>query len=70
MFDELKMKEDEEIVAYLLQVDKIVNIIKGLGVEFYESVVVQKVFRSLPMRFDPKNNIPRIKRISQYIDHG
>jgi hypothetical protein len=25
-----------------------------LGVEFDDSVVVQKVLRSLPMRFDPK----------------
>jgi hypothetical protein len=38
------MKEDEDIA-------KIVNTIKGLGVEVDESMVVQKVLRSLPMRF-------------------
>jgi hypothetical protein len=53
-FEQLKMKEDEDIATYLLRVDEIVNTIKGLGVEFDESMVVQKVLRSLPMRFDPK----------------
>jgi hypothetical protein len=31
-----------------------VNAIKGLGEEVDESIIVQKVLRSLPMRFDPK----------------
>jgi hypothetical protein len=31
-----------------------VNVIKGLGEEIKEPVIVQKVLRSLPMRFDPK----------------
>jgi hypothetical protein len=31
-----------------------VNTIKGLGEEIKDSVIVQKVLRSLPMRFDPK----------------
>jgi hypothetical protein len=31
-----------------------VNAIKGLGEEVDESVIVQKVLRSLPMRFDAK----------------
>jgi hypothetical protein len=30
-FEQLKMKEDEDIVAYFLRVDEIVNSIKGLG---------------------------------------
>jgi hypothetical protein len=30
------------------------NIIRGMGEEFYESMVVQKFLRSLPMRFNPK----------------
>jgi hypothetical protein len=33
---------------------KRVNAIIGLGEEIKESVIVQKVLRSLPMRFDPK----------------
>jgi hypothetical protein len=48
------MKEDENIVAYFLRVDEIVNEIIGLGEEIEEFVIVQKVLRSLPMRFNPK----------------
>jgi hypothetical protein len=48
------MKEDENIVAYFLRFDEIVNAIIGLGEEIEESVIVQKVLRSLPMRFNPK----------------
>jgi hypothetical protein len=53
-FEQLKMKEDENIAAYFLRVDEIVNAIRGLGEEVDESIIVQKVLRSLPMRFDPK----------------
>jgi hypothetical protein len=53
-FEQLKMKEDEDIIAYFLRVDEIVNAIIGLGEEIEESVIVQKVLRSLPMRFNPK----------------
>jgi hypothetical protein len=48
------MKEDENIAAYFLQVDETLNAILGLGEEIQESVIVQKLLRSLPMRFDPK----------------
>jgi hypothetical protein len=48
------MKEDENIAAYFLRVDEIVNAIIGLGEEIKESVIVQKVLRSLPMRFGHK----------------
>jgi hypothetical protein len=48
------MKEDEDIAAYFLRVNEIVNAIIGLGEEIEESVIVQKILRSLPMRFNPK----------------
>jgi hypothetical protein len=48
------MKEDEDIAAYFMRVYEIVNTIKGLGEEVDETIVVQKVSRSLPVRFDPK----------------
>jgi hypothetical protein len=48
------MKEDENIATYFLRVDEIINAIIGLGEEIKESVIVQKVLISLPMRFDPK----------------
>jgi hypothetical protein len=53
-FEQLKMKEDENIASYFLRVDEIVNAIIGLGEEIEESIIVQKVLRSLPMRFNPK----------------
>jgi hypothetical protein len=48
------MKEDENIASYFLLVNETVNAILGLGEEIKESLVVQKVLISLPMRFDPK----------------
>jgi hypothetical protein len=53
-FEQLKMKEYENIASYFLRVDETVNAIIGLGEEIKESVIVQKVLRSLPMKFDPK----------------
>jgi hypothetical protein len=52
--EQLKIKEDKDIAAYFLQVDEIVNAIIGLGEEIEESVIVQKILRSLPMRLNPK----------------
>jgi hypothetical protein len=48
------MKDKETIVAYILCVDEIVNTIKGLGEKVEELMIVQKVLRSLPLRFDEK----------------
>ena len=48
------MKEDEDIIAYFLRVDETVNEIIGLGEEIEESIIVQKVLRSLSMRINPK----------------
>jgi hypothetical protein len=48
------MKEDENISSYVLRVVETVNAIRGLGEEVDESIIVQKVLRSLPMIFDPK----------------
>jgi hypothetical protein len=52
-FEQLKMKEDENVSTYFLHVDETVNEIKGLGEEVHESIIVQKVLRYLPRRFDP-----------------
>jgi hypothetical protein len=48
------MKEDQDITAYFLRVDETMNAIIGLGEELEESVIVQKVLRSLRMRFNSK----------------
>jgi hypothetical protein len=48
------MKEDENIAVYFLRFDETVNAIMGLGEEIQESIIIQKILRSFPMRFDPK----------------
>ena len=50
----MTMKEDEYIVAYFLRVDEIVNTMRGLGEKVENTTLVQKILKSLPMRFDPK----------------
>ncbi|XP_043710374.1 uncharacterized protein LOC122659308 [Telopea speciosissima] len=50
----LKMAEDETIKAYMLRVNEVVNAIRGLGEEIKDPVIVKKVLRSLPPRFDSK----------------
>jgi ubiquinone biosynthesis protein Coq4 len=51
-FENLKMKEEENIVEYLQRVDEVVNSIKVLGEELKDQPIVQKILRSLPMRYD------------------
>jgi hypothetical protein len=48
------MNEKEDIATYLLRVDEVVNAIKGLGEYLDESLVVQKVLRSLLLKYDAK----------------
>jgi hypothetical protein len=64
------MKEDENIAAYFLRVDETVNAIIGLGEEIEESVIVQKVLRSLPMRFNPKISALEERSGSKLNKHG
>ena len=39
-FEWLRMNEDEDIIAYILRVDQLVNTIRGLGEEVEEAIVV------------------------------
>ena len=48
------MKEEENIGEYLLRVDEVVNATRGLGGKLKEKEVVNKVLRTLPMRYNPK----------------
>ena len=48
------MKKDEDNVAYFLCIDEIVNTVRGLGEEVENITLVQKILRSIPMRFDSK----------------
>jgi hypothetical protein len=51
-FENLKMKEEENIAEYLQRVDEIVNSVRALGEIVEDKYIVQKVLRSLPMRYD------------------
>jgi hypothetical protein len=53
-FEQLKMNEDEAISKYFLRVEELVNAMKGLGETFDDSLLVQKILRSLPNKFNPK----------------
>jgi hypothetical protein len=47
----MKMKT---INKYFLRVEELVNAMKGLGEKIEESILVQKILRSLPDKFNPK----------------
>ena len=53
-FENLKMNDDEDIDSFFLKVAEIVNNMKALGETMPESIIVQKILRSLPSRFNPK----------------
>ena len=50
------MNNDEDIVAYILRVDQLVNTTTGLGEGSNESIVVRKILRTLPKMINPKNS--------------
>ena len=51
-FESLKMKEEENIGEYHLQLNEVVNAIKGLGGKLKEKKVVKRVLRTIPMKYD------------------
>jgi hypothetical protein len=53
-FENLKMKEEENIVEYFHRVDEVVNSIREAGEELTDKPIVQNILRSLPMRYDAK----------------
>jgi hypothetical protein len=53
-FESLKMEESEDIATYFLRIDEVVNTMRGLGEAINNNIIVQKVLRSLPARFDSK----------------
>ncbi|XP_059069957.1 uncharacterized protein LOC131859824 [Cryptomeria japonica] len=53
-FDNLKMNEDENIAAYFLRIDEVVNARKGLGEDIKEHDVVSKVLRTILPKFEMK----------------
>jgi hypothetical protein len=60
------MKDEENVATYLLCVDEIVNTIRALGETVAEPMILQKVFRSLPLIFDAKfSSIEEIKDLHE-----
>jgi hypothetical protein len=53
-FEQLRMNEEENISKFFLRVDEMVNAMRGLGETIDDSLLVQKILRSLPERFNPK----------------
>jgi hypothetical protein len=53
-FENLKMKEEKNIVEYLHRVDEVVNSIKEEEEELTDKPIVNNILRSLPMRYDAK----------------
>eukprot|EP00253_Pinus_taeda_P023041 PITA_23041 len=53
-YENLNMYNDESVANYFLRVDEIVNCMKNLGEEIKEVVAVEKVLRSLFLRFESK----------------
>ena len=53
-FEQLEMKEDDNIVAYFQHVDEITNTLKGLGELLDAKNIIGKILRTLPGRFNPK----------------
>jgi len=56
------MNEEESIATYFLHVDDIFSTIRGFGEEINETIIVQKVLRTIPSRFNPK--ISSIKELN------
>jgi hypothetical protein len=53
-FEILKMEEYKDIATYFLHIDEVVNTMRGLGETVNNNIIVKKVLRSLPARFDSK----------------
>jgi len=51
-FEILIMSDDENILGFFLRVYETIYTMKGLGENIKESIVVQKVLRSLPSRLE------------------
>jgi hypothetical protein len=73
-FENLEMKEEENIAEYLQRVDEVVNSIRALGEELKYQPIVQKILRSLPMRCDANistlEDEPDLFNLTMYELHG
>lgn len=66
-FGRLKMNEDENIEAYMLRLNEVINANRGLGETIEDFVIVKKILRSLPQRFDSKvSTIEEVKDLNSF----
>lgn len=56
-FENLKIKDEENIADYLQIVDEIVSAIRGLEEEVKDKVTIKKVLRSLTTRYNTKVSV-------------
>ena len=53
-FEILKIHTEESVEEYFLRIDEVTNMIRGVCEVLKKYIIVQKVLRSLPMRFNSK----------------
>ena len=73
-FEQLRMKEDDNIVAYFQHVGEITNTLEGLGELVDEKTIIWKILRTLPGRFNPKVSVleysSNLDKLSKEEIHG
>ena len=73
-FEQLKMKEDNNIDAYFQHIDEITNTVEGLGEPVDEKTIIQKILRTLLGRFNPKVSVleysENLEKLSKEELHG
>ena len=60
-FEQLRMKEDCNIVAYFQYVDEITNTLEGLGEPVDEKTIIRNILRTLLGRLNPKVSVLEIQ---------
>jgi len=72
--EQLIRKEDDNIVAYFQHVDEITKTLEGLGDPIDENIIIRKILRTLPGRFNPKVSIleynENMEKLSKEELHG
>ena len=53
-YEALRMSSNENFQCYMNRMFNVVNVIRSLGEDLLEVVVVKKILRSLPLMYNPK----------------
>jgi hypothetical protein len=61
------MKDEENLVSYFLRVDEIVDTIRGIDENFEELIIVKKVLRYIPLRFEVVFSIKEMKDMEKFM---